>query len=217
MILLLSAGNCADTTTDSKTPDAGSETNTDQTSEDNSPNDPNDDTDDDTGEDTNDDTAEDTGEDTNDDTLDASPDDPVNHPPDASMEGGTETKGFTFVVNSKKTWSASGFNMEKDHEYTITATIDNKWLDASVPADLDGWLNEADPRIPVFAPLRRIVDDAIGFYQFAACIDKKENHCFAVGNETTITPRISGEPFFFVNDVPGFENNNVGTATVTIK
>jgi hypothetical protein len=31
-----------------------------------------------------------------------------------------------------------------------------------------------------------------------------------------VCPKVAGELFFFVNDVAGFETNNVGTATVSI-
>ncbi len=118
-------------------------------------------------------------------------------------------------VHSKDVWTACGFQVQAGRCYELTAQIDDKWLDLDVPADLSGWSNKSDPRVVLFAPLRRVVQDDLGFYQFAACVDKQLDQCFPVGATTTTCPKVAGELFFFVNDVSGFEGNNVGTATLT--
>ena len=120
-------------------------------------------------------------------------------------------------VDSKDEWTASGFQVQAGKCYSIMTKIDDKWLDLDVPADLSGWTDKTDPRYGLFAPFRRVVQDDIGFYQFATCIDKKLDQCFPVGENSTVCPKVSGELNFFCNDVPGFESNDVGTATVTIQ
>jgi hypothetical protein len=120
-------------------------------------------------------------------------------------------------VDSKVTWNASGFQVEAGKCYLVQTKIDDKWLDLDVKANLMGWADQSDARLALFAPLRRVVQPDIGFYQFATCVDKALDQCFAIGEASTICPKMSGELFFFVNDAPGFETNNVGTATVTIQ
>jgi hypothetical protein len=135
-------------------------------------------------------------------------------PADAQVPGALP---HTFKVDSKAEWTASGFKVEAGHCYTIEATIDDKWLDLDVPADLSGWKDKKDARISLFAPFRRVAQADIGFYQFATCVNKKTDQCFPVLASSTVCPKIAGELFFFVNDVAGFETNNVGTATVSIR
>ena len=120
-------------------------------------------------------------------------------------------------VDSKDEWTASGFQVQAGKCYTINTKIDDKWLDLDVPADLSGWTDKSDFRYGLFAPFRRVVQDDIGFYQFATCVDKKLDQCFPVGTTSNICPKVSGELYFFCNDVPGFESNDVGTATVTLQ
>jgi hypothetical protein len=123
----------------------------------------------------------------------------------------------TFKVGGKDVWGPSGFTVVAGQCYEIEAKIDDKWLDFDVPADLSGWVNKSDPRAAVFAPLRRVVQDDIGFYQFATCVNKELGQCYPVAEKSTLCAKSAGELFFFVNDVSGFENNNVGTVTVTIR
>jgi hypothetical protein len=42
-----------------------------------------------------------------------------------------------------------------------------------------------------------VVQPEIGFYQFATCVDKALDQCFAINESTTICPKVSGELFFF--------------------
>ena len=123
----------------------------------------------------------------------------------------------TVHVDSKVAWNASGFHVEAGKCYLVQTKIDDQWLDADVKANLMGWADQSDPRLALFAPLRRVVQPDIGFYQFATCVDKALDQCFPIGESSTICPKVSGELFFFVNDAPGFETNNVGTATLTIQ
>ncbi|HEX5656117.1 MAG TPA: hypothetical protein VFX59_02935 [Polyangiales bacterium] len=122
----------------------------------------------------------------------------------------------TFAVDSKVEWTASGFQAQAGRCYDVAAKIDDKWLDLDVPADLSGWIDKQDPRLVLFTPFRRVVQDDIAFYQFAACVNKELDQCFPIGAASTVCPKTTGELFFFLNDAPGFESNNVGTATVTI-
>lgn len=123
---------------------------------------------------------------------------------------------YTFKVDSKDVWSASNFQVTQDSCYLVTATIDDQWLDLDVVSNLNGWIDKSNPLYGLFVALRRVPQDDIAFYQFAACVDRDTKACFAIGDAATICPKKSGELFFFVNDVPGFESNNVGTATVRI-
>lgn len=119
-------------------------------------------------------------------------------------------------VDSKAEWTPSGFRVEAGRCYSVQAKIDDVWLDLDVKANLEGWVDQSDLRIPLFALFRRVQQNNIGFYQFASCVNRKLDQCFPIGASSNVCPRISGELFFFVNDVPGFESNNVGTATVMI-
>jgi hypothetical protein len=120
-------------------------------------------------------------------------------------------------VDSKAEWTPSGFHVDAGKCYAVSAKIDDRWLDADVPADLNGWVDQQDVRLVLFEPFRRVATKELRFYQFAACVDRDLGQCFAIGAATTLCPRTSGELVFFVNDVPGFESNNVGTATVTLQ
>lgn len=135
-------------------------------------------------------------------------------PADAQVDAAT---AHVVKVDSKDEWTASGFQVQAGKCYTITTKIDDRWLDLDVPADLSGWIDKSDFRFALFSPFRRVVQDDIGFYQFAACVDKKLDQCFPVGANSNVCPKSSGELDFFLNDVPGAESNNVGTATVTIQ
>jgi hypothetical protein len=122
-----------------------------------------------------------------------------------------------FSVDSKAEWTPSGFQVEAGKCYAVRAKIDNQWLDSDVEANLDGWADQSNVLIGLFAEFRRVQQDDIGFYQFATCVDRKLDQCFPIHESSSICPHVSGELFFFVNDAPGFEDNNVGTATVTIQ
>jgi hypothetical protein len=132
---------------------------------------------------------------------------------DASLSAGAKV----VHVDSKVEWTASGFQVTAGKCYVVRASIDDQWLDLDVKADLNGWIDTSNALYGLFADLRRVADPSIAFYQFAACVDRNLDACFAIGNGATICPHQSGELVFFVNDVPGFEDNNVGTATVTIE
>lgn len=132
-------------------------------------------------------------------------------------DAGSPVAAHVVKVDSKATWTASGFQVQTGKCYVIEAKIDDKWLDLDVPADLTGWIDKKDARLGLFAPLRRVVQDDIGFYQFATCVNKNTKHCFPVNTTSEVCPKLAGELFFFINDVAGFETNNVGTATVTLR
>jgi hypothetical protein len=136
---------------------------------------------------------------------------------DASSASPPSGGPLTFKVSAKDVWGASGFTVAAGGCYEIETKIDDKWLDLDVPANLSGWADKNDPRIALFAPLRRVVQDDISFYQFATCVDKHLDQCFPVAEKSTLCAKSAGQLFFFVNDVSGFESNNVGTATVTIR
>jgi hypothetical protein len=133
--------------------------------------------------------------------------------PDAGSSGAAHV----VKVDSKDPWTASGFQVQTGKCYVIETKIDDKWLDLDVPADLTGWIDKKDARLGLFAPFRRVVQDDIGFYQFATCVNKNNKHCFPVNTTSEVCPKLAGELFFFVNDVSGAESNNVGTATVSIR
>jgi hypothetical protein len=136
---------------------------------------------------------------------------------DAAPSRGPEAGAAQIVsVDSKAEWTPSGFHVEAGKCYAVSAKIDDRWLDDDVPADLNGWADQSDVRLVLFEPFRRVATDDIRFFQFAACVDRDLTQCFAIGTTTTVCPKASGELFFFVNDVPGFESNNVGTATVSL-
>jgi hypothetical protein len=137
--------------------------------------------------------------------------------PDAADAALPPAAARTVKVVSKDVWTASGFEVEAGRCYQLEAKIDDPWRDLDVPADLSGWIDKKDARIALFAPFRRVAQDDIGFYQFATCVNKKLDQCFPVGASSTVCPKVSGELFFFVNDVSGFESNNVGTATVSVR
>lgn len=134
-----------------------------------------------------------------------------------TTDAGSPAASRVVKVDSKATWTASGFQVQTGKCYVIEAKIDDKWLDLDVPADLTGWVDKKDARLGLFAPLRRVVQDDIGFYQFATCVNKNTKHCFPVNTTSEVCPKLAGELFFFINDVAGFETNNVGTATVTLR
>ena len=130
----------------------------------------------------------------------------------------SESPGEKVVgMQASDAWTASGVEVVAGACYTVSATIDDQWLDADEQANLDGWLETDHPLFLLFELLRRVPDPAIGFYQLAACVDRKLDACFAIGAGATICPDRPGELFFFVNDVPGFEGNNVGSATIKIQ
>jgi hypothetical protein len=132
-------------------------------------------------------------------------------------DAGVPATAHVVKVDSKATWTASGFQVQTGKCYVIEAKIDDKWLDLDVPADFTGWIDKKDSRLALFTPFRRVVQDDIGFYQFATCVEKNTKHCFPVNTTSEVCPKLAGELFFFVNDVAGFETNNVGTATVTLR
>jgi len=135
---------------------------------------------------------------------------------DAGADSSEPMPTSSFSFDSRQEWAASGFSVVAGSCYDISAQIDDQWLDSDVPADLNGWQDAGDPRAALFTPLRRVRDDDIGFYQLACCVEQDVEQCFAIGDGATICPEVDGELFFFVNDVPGFEDNNVGTATIVM-
>jgi hypothetical protein len=146
-------------------------------------------------------------------TQDASTDSAI-----SAQEAGADAGAARVVtVDSKAEWTPSGFQVEAGKCYAVSAKIDDRWLDADVPADLNGWVDQKDARLALFEPFRRVATKELRFYQFGACVNRDLAQCFAVGTSTTLCPKTSGELVFFVNDVPGFESNNVGTATVTLQ
>ena len=64
-------------------------------------------------------------------------------------------------------------------------------------------------------PLRRVIQAP--WFQMRGEIGVSGQLQFAIGNGTMIEATETGELFLYVNDVPGFYDNNHGTAKVTIR
>lgn len=122
-------------------------------------------------------------------------------------------------------FNRTGLFLEKDAEYAISVeTTDNgkdqKWKDASIECDADGWdrgdvsLGIQEMAIAGMEPFRRVSD--ADWFCLCGSIGDTDDTAFKIGKSNTVKPASSGELCLFANDLNRFYGNNFGKLVVTV-
>jgi len=129
------------------------------------------------------------------------------------------------IVKARKKYNPSKVSLDKNAEYIFIIPPNQKWTDDRIECDEKGWLVKdhikwwLKPGI-IGAQLFRRVRKS-NWFELCATIGKSDTHAFSVlnhlHNDTPYIPTISGECYFFANDLSCKYDNNKGSVSVSIK
>lgn len=112
-------------------------------------------------------------------------------------------------IRAREKWNDAGITLELGKTYRLTAR--GRWTDFFIttgPAGFDRW------HLRPFERKRRVPEEA--WFRLIGCLDRDPKTYFAIGTQTTYTPRSGGRLLCFANDVPTAYWNNWGSVTLEV-
>jgi hypothetical protein len=136
-----------------------------------------------------------------------------------------DNKKTTTVAFAHQLYNHTGIYFEKNTEYEISVkkinSKEQKWKDASIECDADGWdrddvkLGIQEIAIAGMEPFRRV--SKADWFCLCGSIGDTDDTAFKIGKKKKIKASHTGELCLFANDLNRFYGNNFGKLTVTVK
>lgn len=130
----------------------------------------------------------------------------------------------TVYVQANLKYNRSQILAEEGASYYFTIEPDQKWFDASIACDEKGWdrktqeLGLKEIFIKLSEGKRRMPNAK--WFELIGAIGANDDHLFQPNHHTSLeeffSPRVTGELFFFANDLDRFYSNNRGRIKVII-
>ena len=132
-------------------------------------------------------------------------------------------ESWTFRVDSRKMYNASGVYLEAGQHYTFDVKRNQTWLDAKIRCTVKGWVASDAPRmtrllIRMVEPKRRC--PSANWFELVGSVRRDGCEFFRIGcrgRGWTYTPRRNGELNAFANDLESRYGNNQGAVCVTVR
>ena len=132
---------------------------------------------------------------------------------------------LTTVAFSHQHYNRTGLYLEKNAEYQLSVkkinNKDQKWKDASIECDANGWdrhdvkLGLQEIAIAGMEPFRRVAK--ADWFCLCGSIGDTDKTAFKIGKNKKLKVSQTGELCLFANDLNRFYGNNFGKLIVTVK